>query len=136
MEKQPETWMKWCMRIAALYNILWGGWVVLFPNHFFQLVGMEPLNHPMVWQGMGMVIGLYGLGYWWSSYNPYRHWPIIVVGFLGKIFGPLGFLINYAQGIVPFSFFYTLITNDLIWWIPFGLILWNIHTNYKWRLND
>lgn len=124
------------MRLAALYNILWGAWVVLFPHHFFDLVGMDRLNHPMAWQGMGMVIGVYGLGYWWSSYNPMRHWPIIAVGMLGKIFGPLGFIFNYFSGTVPFAFVYTLITNDFIWWIPFFLILYRVHTVYNWRLNE
>lgn len=116
-------WMSLVLRIAAVYNLLWGAWVVFFPGHFFALTGMEPLNHLMIWQGMGMVIGVYGLGYWWASSDPSTHWPIVAVGFLGKIFGPLGFFFNYAQGIVPFEFFFTLITNDFIWWIPFFLIL-------------
>ena len=55
------------------------------------------------------------LGYWWASYNPVKHWPIVAVGFLGKIFGPIGFVMNYVQGILPVAFGYTLITNDLIW---------------------
>ncbi len=126
--------MKLTLRLAAIYNILWGAWVVLFPNMFWELVNMEPLNQPMVWQGMGMVIGVYGLGYWWASYNPMRHWPIVAVGMLGKIFGPLGFIFNYAQGKVPFEFIFTLITNDFIWWIPFFLILKKVHTDYKWKL--
>lgn len=116
-------WMRLVLRIAAVYNILWGAWVVFFPGHFFLLTGMEPLNHLMIWQGMGMVIGVYGLGYWWAASDPVTHWPIVAVGFLGKVFGPLGFFFNYAQGIVPFEFFFTLITNDFIWWIPFYLIL-------------
>ncbi len=111
------------LRLAAIYNILWGGWTILFPDHFFSLVGMEPLNQPTVWQGMGMVIGVYGLGYWWAASDPIKHWPIVAVGFLGKIFGPIGFFMNYAQGKVPFEFIYTLITNDFIWWIPFFMIL-------------
>ncbi len=119
--------MKRTLQLAALYNLLWGAWVVLFPNAFFDLVGMEAPTHPMIWQGMGMVIGVYGLGYWWASYDPIRHWPIVAVGFLGKIFGPLGFVFNYLQDIVPGDFAYTLITNDLIWWIPFGLILLKAH---------
>jgi hypothetical protein len=36
--------MKLTLKLAAIYNILWGAWVVLFPNHFFLLVAMEPLN--------------------------------------------------------------------------------------------
>ena len=126
--------MKLTLRLAAIYNILWGFWVVAFPNHFFTLVGMEPLNHPMVWQGMGMVIGVYGLGYWWASFNPVKHWPIVAVGFLGKIFGPLGFLFNYIKGDVPLEFIYTLITNDFIWWVPFAIILIKVHRQVRWKL--
>ena len=126
--------MKLTLKLAAFYNLLWGAWVVVFPNHFFTLVGMEPLNHPMVWQGMGMVIGVYGLGYWWASYAPLKHWPIVAVGFLGKIFGPIGFFLNYIKDDVPFEFIYTLITNDFIWWIPFFLILQKVHSEMQWKL--
>lgn len=111
------------LRIAAIYNLLWGAWVILFPDHFFELVGMELPTHTMIWQGMGMVIGVYGLGYWWAAQDPITHWPIIAVGFLGKIFGPIGFFVNYAMGTVPFEFIYILFTNDFIWWLPFFLIL-------------
>lgn len=127
--------MKLTLRLAAIYNILWGAWVVLFPNHFFDLIGMERMNHTMIWQALGMVVGVYGLGYWWASYNPYKHWPIIAVGFLGKIFGPIGFLQNYLEGKAPIGFFYTNIFNDLIWWIPFGYIMYRVHTVYRWKLD-
>lgn len=128
------NWMSLTLRIAAIYNLIWGAWVVLFPQHFFELAGMEPINHEMVWQGMGMVIGVYGLGYWWAAQNPLIHWPIVLVGFLGKIFGPLGFFMNYFQGKVPFEFIYTLFTNDFIWWIPFFIILRKAYQsgNIKW----
>ena len=125
--------MKLTLKFAAIYNVLWGVWVVLKPDHFFKLTGMEPLTHPMVLQGMGMVIGVYGLGYWLASYNPIKHWPIVAVGLLGKIFGPLGFIINYVQGSIPFEFIYTLITNDFIWWVPFFLILKEVHLT-GWKL--
>lgn len=131
MESKP--WMKTVMRMAAIYNFAWGGWVILFPLSFFHLTGMTEPVHPTIWQGMGMVIGVYGLGYWWSATNPVKHWPIIAVGFLGKIFGPVGFVFNYLKGDVPAAFGYTLITNDLIWWIPFFLIL-NEARKGKWEL--
>lgn len=130
----PVDWfMKITLKLAAVYNIIWGVWVILFPQHFFHLVGMQPINHPMVWQGIGMVIGVYGLGYWWASYNPVKHWPIVAVGFLGKIFGPLGFLFNYVNGDTPGSFGYMLITNDLIWWIPFFMILKAAYKGHQFK---
>jgi len=129
-----EKWKSTVLKIAAIYNILWGAWVVLFPTQFFALTGMEQPTQIMIWQGMGMVIGVYGLGYYWASFNPIKHWPIVAVGFLGKIFGPIGFVMNYVQGNVPFEFFYTLITNDFIWWVPFYLILKDAK-NTGWQLS-
>jgi hypothetical protein len=128
--------MKVCMQLAAAYNILWGAWVVLFPNSFFEWVGMELPTYATIWQGTGMIVGVYGLGYWWSSFDPIRHWPIIAVGFLGKIFGPMGYLMNvYLEKIDP-KFGYLLIGNDLIWWIPFFLILRQVHMQTKWSLTN
>jgi hypothetical protein len=136
MEQQRvKPWMQTTLRLAAIYNLAWGAWAIFFPNDFFYFTGMELPRHPMIWQGMGMVIGVYGLGYWWASADAIRHWPIVAVGFLGKIFGPLGFVFNYWQGAVPGAFGYTLITNDLVWWIPFFLILKAAH-RAGWPLHD
>jgi hypothetical protein len=125
--------MSLTLRIAAAYNLLWGAWVVLFPHHFFDLAGMERLNHPMIWQGMGMVIGVYGLGYWWASRNPVLHWPVVAVGFMGKVFGPAGWLFYYlTEGANP-HFAWMLLSNDLIWWIPFFLILRKAWLTHQWK---
>lgn len=130
-----QNWKTYTLKAAAIYNILWGAWVVLLPGHFFELAGMEPVNHVVIWQGMGMVIGVYGLGYWWASHDPLRHWPIVAVGFLGKILGPIGFVFNYLTGKVAVGFGLALITNDLIWWIPFFLILKQAHEHH-WKLTN
>ncbi len=111
------------LRVAAVYNIVWGAWQVLAPNSYFDLMGMTPLNHPMVWQGLGMVIGLYGLAYYWASFDYVRHWPIVAIGMMGKVFGPIGYVFNILMGTAPVSFGYTLITNDLLWWAPFVMML-------------
>jgi hypothetical protein len=47
----------------------------------------------------------------------------VLVGLLGKIFGPVGFLWTASRGEIPWMFGATIPTNDLIWWIPFALIL-------------
>ena len=133
--KNGLTWMSTTLKLAGIYNILWGAWVVLFPLTFFQWTGMEVPNYPTIWQGTGMIVGVYGLGYWSASYSPMKHWPIIAVGFLGKLLGPIGFIFTYLNGEIPFEFCYTMFTNDLLWWIPFFLILKTVHEDYKWKLD-
>lgn len=135
MKQAP--WIGFTLKLAAIYNIIWGAWVVLFPNQFFEWTRMPPLAYPSIWQGVGMIVGVYGIGYWCASYDAMRHWPIVLVGFLGKLLGPLGFVFNYlVLKEIPFEFSYTIYTNDLIWWIPFFLILKQVHENTGWKLTD
>ncbi|NRA47444.1 MAG: hypothetical protein HRU09_21050 [Oligoflexales bacterium] len=58
-----------------------------------------------------------------ASIDPIRHWPVVLVGFLGKVFGPIGFIKALSDGIFPPAFALNIVFNDLIWWIPFFLIL-------------
>jgi len=119
----PPAWMRDWLWAAAVYNIVFGLWVVAFPNSYFAWLGMDLPNYPQLWQCIGMIVGVYGLGYFVAGFAPLVHWPIVLVGFLGKIFGPLGFLQAILLGSLPLSFGWILLTNDLLWWIPFGGIL-------------
>ena len=117
-------WMRWALYLAAGYNLVWGGWVVLLPNSGFDALGMARPLYPAIWQCVGMIVGVYGIGYAIAGTNPARHWPIVLVGLLGKVLGPLGFLWQAViLGNLPLTFGYFLIFNDLIWWVPFALIL-------------
>lgn len=116
-------WMRNVLLLAAFYNLAWGAFVVLFPLLPFQWADLEPPNYPSLWQCIGMIVGVYGIGYGIAALDPVRHWPIVLVGLLGKIFGPIGFVWNAAHGTLPWVAGLTILTNDLAWWIPFGLIL-------------
>ena len=121
--------MRATLILAGIYNLLWGLGVLLFPTAGFDLLGIDsPDDFTLwipIWQCLGMVIGVFGVGYLCAARDPIRHWPITLVGFLGKIFGPIGFLYFASTGAFPWVFGWTIITNDLVWWIPFGVILWN-----------
>ena len=121
--KVNSHWSSKVLKWAGLYNLVWGSLVVLFPNLVFDLLSMSRPNYPEIWQCVGMIVGVYGLGYWIASFHPMQHWPIVLVGFLGKIFGPLGFAFSIWKSSLPLKFGWLLVTNDFIWWVPFGLIL-------------
>ncbi len=125
-EQPVSPWMKPVLRLAGIYNLTWGLWVMLFPIASLKVCGYPaPPTYPELWQCIGMIVGVYGIGYWIAASDPFRHWPIVFVGLLGKIFGPIGFLIAYSQGNLPLSAGLVNIFNDLIWWGPFAVILWN-----------
>lgn len=124
--RTPRPWMKPVLLAAAAYNVLWGAWAVLAPLAMFRLAGFDPLpTYPQLWQCIGMIVGVYGVGYAIAAFDPYRHWPIVLVGLLGKIFGPIGFAWSVFRGDFPAAMGWTILTNDLIWWLPFSAILWH-----------
>lgn len=128
------AWASVWLRAAGVYNLLWGAVVIAFPHLLFDLCGIPRLNYPEIWQCVGMIVGVYGVGYWVAAGDPRAHWPIVLVGFLGKLFGPVGFAVAVARGVFPPAFGLTILTNDLIWWLPFGLMLWDAFV-YR-RLGD
>ena len=111
------------LAVAAVYNVLFGAWAVLFPASAFSLAGIDQPNYPELWQCIGMIVGVYGVGYWIAARDPRTHWPIVLVGLLGKVFGPIGFLLAASRGELPWRFGVVILTNDLVWWWPFASIL-------------
>jgi uncharacterized membrane protein HdeD (DUF308 family) len=110
--------------LAAVYNIAFGAWAVLAPGSAFALAGLDPPRYPELWQCIGMIVGVYGIGYAIAARDPVRHWPIVLVGLLGKILGPIGFLGAILAERVPLEAGLVIVTNDLIWWPGFALALW------------
>jgi small multidrug resistance pump len=131
VKRNGAGWMRAVLLAAAAYNVLWGGLVILFPFAVFDVLGMERPNYPQIWQCIGMIVGVYGVGYAAAALDPLRHWPVVLVGLLGKVFGPIGFLSAVVGGTLPLSFGLTILTNDLIWWLPFALILLRAYQSNK-----
>lgn len=116
--------MRTALALAAAYNLAWGGFVVVAPNALFDWAGAPRPLYPAIWQCVGMIVGVYAVGYAIAATAPLRHWPIVLVGLLGKVLGPIGFVHSaLIRDEFPRAFVWTIITNDLVWWAPFALIL-------------
>lgn len=134
LSEQGKPWMRYWLVAAGCYNLLWGSLVIVFPNLFFEVFDMNPPGYPEIWQCVGMIIGVYGIGYLIAARRPLRHWPIVLVGLLGKILGPIGFVFAVWQGVFSPEFGLTILTNDFIWWPAFSGILyaaWRYHASPK-----
>lgn len=113
------------LRAAGLYNLVWSAFAIAAPAASLRLAGFpdDKVVLPM-WQGTGLLIGLFGVGYWLAARNPYQHWLVILIGLLGKVLAPLGLVGAMVRAELPWRAAPMIIPNDLIWWIPLGTILW------------
>ena len=113
-----ESTLRLAFRCAAVYNIVWGIVVILFPNLLFDLAGIPRINYPFLMSGIGMFVAVYGYGYWVVADDLRRYPQLVVIGFLGKTLGPIGWVYTVAQGLIPARTLTVNLFNDLIW-LPF-----------------
>ena len=120
-------WQRTGLLIAGLQCLIWGVFIIGWPERSSLAYGFaQPPAELFLWQGMGLVIVLFGLGYAIASRNPSQHWVIILIGLLSKSFGPIGMALSVNQGEVSSRVLYLIPINDLIWLIPFGMILLHV----------
>jgi hypothetical protein len=108
--------------LAGCYNLAFGLWASIWPLHFFTFFQIELPRYPAIWACLGMVVGIYGLLYWYVAWKPEDGRPIVAVGLLGKLLGPVGMAFSIGDDW-PRRLAMLNVYNDLIWWMPFSLFL-------------
>jgi len=119
---------------AGIYNIGWGLFSAADPQWLFRLSGMPLSNTPEIFACLAMVVGLYGLIYFEVARVPEAGFFMAAVGLLGKVLGPIGLAVLIARGIWPIDTVVLCLTNDLLWWVPFGLYLFDAYGPWRARL--
>ena len=115
---ESRVYRRW-FYAAAIYNVLWGAAVVLFPRTLLRLAGMDTANSVPLVQVMGMMVGVYAYGYYLLAREPLRYAGFIWIALTGKTLGPIGFIYSASIGALPWSFGWVCVFNDLIWWPVF-----------------
>ena len=113
-----EKFYKNFFNAAAIYNIVWGIVIVLYPDLMFAAFDIPPVNYPFLVSGIGMFVGVYGYGYWVVSRDLMQYPQLIVIGLIGKVLGPVGWAYHVYLGDIPLETMWVNVFNDFIW-IPF-----------------
>jgi hypothetical protein len=116
---------------AGFYNLAWGLYTSFNPQWLFRYANMPLENYPEIFACLGMVLGLYGILYLEVARVPEQAMLVAAIGLVGKVIGPVGWLRLVWSGRWPAPTFILCLTNDLIWWVPFGLYLYD-----AWRASE
>jgi hypothetical protein len=104
---------------AAVYNVVWGVAVVLWPVPALRALGVDSTAFAPFVQVIGMMVGVYSFAYYLLARDSARYCGLIWIALAGKTLGPAGFVCYAAAGTLPWSFGWTIIVNDVIWWPAF-----------------
>ncbi len=125
--------IRFVLFLAAVYNLAWG--IVFAVTPEWIDFGSDGTGYTYILiRCIAMLVGVYGIAYYFSSLDPEKYWPFILAGLIGKILGPAGALIFIAQEKLSFDFFIRVnIANDIIWIPAFIWILWRIRRDRNIR---
>ncbi len=117
-------WLRQALVFSGAWHVILGIAMVIAPGAFFALARIAPLNYLPVWQGVGVMTAVMGVAYAIAARNPLRYWPVIMIGFIPKVLGPIGYAVSLVRGTLPRAFGTLVIIHDLVWLAPFAMLLW------------
>jgi peroxiredoxin len=127
--RQP-SWMTYVLASAAIFSFAVCFEAMWKPGWMFHFAGLATPRYPEIWQCVGLMSAMIGIGYLAAAANPIHHWPVVLVGWLAKLAVPLWFISCAMHGHLGWRFAGSFATVQAVWLLPLGLILWRSYTSH------
>lgn len=111
------------LKLAAFFSLFWGILITLIPNVILRFFEVEIPQGLEFWQLFGMLTAVAGVGYFIAAQDTGKYWPIVLIGFLGKVLGSIVFAKALITGSLPPLFSTILFLSTILWPVPFYFIL-------------
>ena len=115
-------WMRYLLRFVAVYNVLAGITMLAFYHESFKFLGVPKpaMNLPI--QLNGVLVILFGIGYWLTQRDPLDNRNLLRLGMWSKALGSLLGTYYVIAGKLPPVFLGLLFVSDIIYLPPFYII--------------
>src|SRR5262245_1999884 len=123
--KPLTSWMKFVLRFVDVYNVLAGLHMVVMYHETYKMIGMDKPEKGMHFpiQLVGILVGLFGVGYYMVARNPVENRNILLLGFWSKFLGSCLGTFYVIRGLLPPTFVLLYFFSDIIYLPPFYVIL-------------
>ncbi|MCY2965010.1 MAG: hypothetical protein NT069_15475 [Planctomycetota bacterium] len=122
-ERPLLPWMKYLLRFAAGFNICAGLHMAIMYHETYKVIGMPKPEIQFPIQLVGLLVALYGVGYYLVARHPIRNRQMLLLGFLSKFLGSCLGTGYILLGKLPLRFALVFFFADVIYLPPFYLIL-------------
>lgn len=127
MGHRPAAWTTLTLRAAGIYNLAAALLAILQPNWLLTLLGLSSKLPPglalELWHALAVVTAVMGVTYLLIAAQPLRHWPVVLIGFLGKFATGAWAAADIVQHKLPATAWLWVAIDDALWLVPFALIL-------------
>ena len=118
-----RPWMTFVLRFAGGFNLLAGASMICFYHEGYKLLGVPRPEVILPVQVMGVLVGLFGVGYLLVAANPVENRNILLLGFLSKAISSVLALAYVVKGRMPVGFAVVVFFSDVIYLPPFYAIM-------------
>lgn len=118
-----DPWMTRLLWFVGGYNLLAGLGMFTLYHEGLRWLGIPKPEFLLPVQLVGIMVGLFGAGYWMVARNPMENRNVLLLGFLSKALGAALGAYYVAFRDVPLVFLAAIFLGDVIYLPPFWLIL-------------
>jgi CDP-diglyceride synthetase len=115
--------MKFVLRFAAVFNVCAGLFMLIGYHETYKIIGMEKPDISFPIQLVGLLVGLFGVGYYLVARNPFENRTVLMLGFWSKFLGSCLATGYVVLGKLPPQFTAVYFFADVIYLPPFYVIL-------------
>lgn len=115
-------WMTCLLRFAGTFNLAAGLCMVLFYHEGYKMLGVPKPQLILPVQVMGILVGLFGVGYHLVAANPVENRNILMLGFWSKALSSIAAMAYVVAGKLPWGFVPVLFFSDVIY-LPFFYVI-------------
>jgi peroxiredoxin/uncharacterized membrane protein len=127
LKNKPSWWIKAVLLTAAVYSFIWGILIVVYPSLLFRSNALETPNYIFLWQTLGLAELIFGIGLFIASFAPFRHWALIFLALLFKIFASVIYFNSAFDNENLWSLTNYIFIDNIIWVVPFAMILYQCY---------
>jgi CDP-diglyceride synthetase len=115
--------MNFVLRFVAFFNVGAGLFMLIGYHETYKIIGMNKPDVSFPIQLVGILVGLFGVGYYLVARNPIENRNVLMLGFWSKFFGSCLATWYVVRGQLPLQFVGVYFFADVIYLPPFYLIL-------------
>src|SRR5262245_61587374 len=97
-------WMKFILRFVAVFNVLAGLHMIVGYHETYKLIGMPKPEIHFPIQLVGILVALFGVGYYMVARRPLENRNVLLLGFWSKLLGSCLGTYYVLSGKLPWRF--------------------------------
>ncbi|MBI3861784.1 MAG: hypothetical protein HY290_07795 [Planctomycetia bacterium] len=117
-----KKWMKFVLRFAAVFNVCAGLFMLIGYHETYKIIGMNKPDTAFPIQLVGILVGLFGVGYYLVARNPIENRAVLLLGFWSKFLGSCLGTGYVVMGKLPLHFVAVYFFADVIY-LPFFYVI-------------